>query len=332
LTPSSLPSDAPSSSPSVSPSSSPSYSPSYAPSSSPSTFPSSAPSITPFTGPFRIVSDLSAGNEMWCVYPKNNVFEDLSPIAIDNCSSRDSYYWTLDEFGRIVNFERPEFCIRHLFGDMILSECANVAHSSERWLYSFNDRRILKLQNGEVGIEVSNGVAAKNMSLKLFSYGNISAGLHQSWNIEYRTGGIKQVASNNLFSIKSDLSTSGSEWCIFPQYNNVEVGSLISIGECKNWNSFKWTIDPDGKIRNVKDNSLCIEYVFKQMRLALCDNTKTNQFWTYNVLDGKILALKNGLKPVTVNNVSPSQNEVVKTLLPSEIGEPLSQTWTIVPY
>merc|ERR1712110_1296323 len=239
VAPSNLPSSVPSSLPSVAPSSLPSEEPSSLPSAAPSSLPSVAPSSVPtsrpsgsvFSGRFRI-SNKDSNGLFWCAYPKNNELFHGNPLVVTFCKKRLSHYWTIDDLGRIINEENKSLCISHLSSDLSLTTCKQSVEPNERWFYSFNERRILKLYNGSVGFQVSTVKPANNVPIKLFSYSGV-ASLNMKWFIDYESGGFLPVVTPDVFKIMSNLSTDGIDWCMFPRNNHVSIGTKIAIGRCK---------------------------------------------------------------------------------------------------
>lgn len=59
------------------------------------------------------------------------------------------------------------------------------------------------------------------------------------------------------------------------------VGTRIVVARCKNQLAYQWTMDCEGKIKNVMSPTMCIEFSGKKMQMAKCVSGQTKQRWAY---------------------------------------------------
>jgi len=281
--------------------------------------------------PFQIVSQLSSNtlNQKWCLSPFE-ISED-SPLSLRICSQRDtSQLWYFDKASRLRNYGNANLCISHESSDIVLKLCDTVELSSSLWMYSFNGKRIVKVQNKEKGIEVLSNKPSNTSIVKLFGYGNEPAESKVSWDLKYLSGVVLSASNQQDFRIVSRLGNdSDSHWCLTPKNNNLKKGVMVVLGKCKKWNSHHWTIDPEGKIHNKRDKSLCISYKWKRIILDSCEENKDIQKWAYNNMDKKLIPLKKVGWSVTVPNYKPSPNQFILLARDSLDSSPKTQTWEI---
>ena len=121
-----------------------------------------------------------------------------------------------------------------------------------------------------------------------------------------------ECAPDRPFSIISGLSTAEDKWCIYPANNHLNSGTKIAIAKCKNWDSFRWTVDYEGKIKNFKDPSFCIHMQGKRMLIENCVDGLHNQIWRYS--SHRTLMTKNGRKGAVVEDGVAFEKAVVKNL------------------
>jgi len=278
--------------------------------------------------PVLILSNFSNSKEKWCLIPKKNIVSNGTPLVISNCKLKNSHHWIFDYLGKIRNYENKDFCISQSSSDIVLKNCDNASHESSTWIYSFNEKRILKLSNAQVGFSVRPSTPSKISSVKIFQYDNRPATLGEAWDLEHESGELKWVPWHENFRIMSRLGN-GSEWCLYAKNNNIQTGIKIVIGKCKKWKGYQWTIDPEGKIHNVENPSLCISFENKRIELSDCLDHNNSQKWAYNVMDKRIFPIIKYKMSLTVENSIPSKNEFVRLLSLPPNGSKESMEWNI---
>jgi len=123
------------------------------------------------------------------------------------------------------------------------------------------------------------------------------------------------TTSSAVFFIHSDLSSNDdSNWCLYVNNNSVSAGVVTAIAECQNWNSFKWSIDYEGKIRNYRNLDLCINMKGQRVTIEYCVSGKPQQMWIYNSNDRRILSQANGFKVLVVASRQAGARNQVKAL------------------
>jgi hypothetical protein len=83
-------------------------------------------------------------------------------------------------------------------------------------------------------------------------------------------------------------------------------------------------MDDEGKLRNAKDDSLCLELRGRSVRIQLCEDGFRNQMWVYSIMDSRLVSLRRGTRAMAIPTTG-----IVK-LQDSESPIPLSQQWTLV--
>jgi len=330
--------DSPSAAPTPAPTRVPTMMPTESPSASPtpaltilSTMmltesPSTAPTTTAtlIDNPFNILSGLSTDMEMWCIHPANNFMSSGTKIVIGTCKMNWlTYSWTFDYEGKIKNFMDPTFCIHKQNKRLILQKCVDGLRN-QKWHYSSN--RTLFAKNGRKGAVVEGGIASENAVVKNLPYTAGDAMDDATWDLRYVDRGILHMPTYTTFRIISDLTTEGMKWCMQPANGSISHGTKMAISTCKDWASFKWTMDNQGRLQNVKDPTKCITRTGKRMQLNDCLDISNTQRWAYSIIDRKVSYLTNGEVHATVVNSEASENVQVKSL-PSEAPGPSYQTW-----
>jgi len=283
--------------------------------------------------PFQIVSQLSSNtmNQKWCLSPFE-ISKD-QPLSLRICSQRDSsQLWFFDKAGRLRNYGNANLCISHVSSNVVLELCDTAKPSSALWMYSFNGKRIVKMHNKEKGIEVLSNEPSNTSIVKLFGHGNEPVEPKESWDLKYVTGEVLPAANKNQsnFRIISHLGNdSDSQWCLSPKNNNLKKGVMVVLGKCKPWNSHHWNIDPEGKIHNQREPSLCISSKWKRLILDTCKENENIQKWAYNNMEKKLVPLKKVGWSVTVPNYKPFSNQFILLVKDSLNSSPQTQMWEI---
>jgi hypothetical protein len=134
------------------------------------------------------------------------------------------------------------------------------------------------------------------------------------------------MPTDSTFRIISDLTTDNKKWCLYPANNAIGfIGTKLALSTCKDWASFKWTMDNQGRIQNFRDPTKCITRMGKRMQIDDCVIDSQTQWWAYSIIDRKISFLINGEVQATVVNGVASNNVQVKGLS-SEVPGPSYQT------
>lgn len=263
------------------------------------------------------------------MYIKNNNAVSDQKIAINTCKTLNTYLWTINSEGRIASVEDPSLCIEHSGLRVKVLSC-DTTSPSQRWTYSLNGKRILKLSNMLKGLLVSEIAAAKNVLVNFELSAAVVSDV-EKWDIKYVYGGLKLGPDPvyDQFRIVSDLTTGDTSWCIYPNGNTLEVGKKLAIGACQNWKSYKWHMDSEGKLMSFKDTTLCIGLNFNTMVVQTCESENIYQRWAYSVLDKKLVSMNNGLKGVSVNALNPDQNVLVNIRTSDEAFSTSHQIWEL---
>jgi len=132
---------------------------------------------------------------------------------------------------------------------------------------------------------------------------------------------------DTIFYITSGLSSGSDHWCLYGANNSVLPGSVLAIHKCQNWNSFKWVIDYEGKIRNYKNLNVCVSMSGSRVTLDYCVDGKPAQKWIYNSNGSRFLSFVNGLKALKVENGIAATKAQVKVLSYDWIHD--SEIWFI---
>jgi len=278
-------------------------------------------------GPFYIISGLSTDSQKWCMYAANNYVHSGTIIAIDRCQTWNSFKWTMDYEGKIINYKDPSFCIQMTGERMTIEKCIN-GSGKQMWFYNSNGKRILSLINGLNGMAVANGVASKKAQVKKLLYGDGSVTDAETWEISYDSTGTLYVPNYNTFRIISQLSTTDTQWCLYPANNSPVNGMKIAISICKTWKTYLWMMDLRGKLINVKNPTKCITYSGKRMQIADCGDGDITQRFAYSVINKKLVTLRNGRREATVTSGNAYANSQVQ-LSYSEIPTQKYQTWIL---
>merc|ERR1712048_732417 len=117
-----------------------------------------------------------------------------------------------------------------------------------------------------------------------------------------------------VYYIQSDLSLGDEYWCLCANNNSLNPGVIIASAKCRNWNSFKWKIDYEGKIRNYKNPDLCVNMKGERVTIEFCIDGKPQQMWIYNSNGRRILSRVNGYKALIVDNGQDRSMHQVKAL------------------
>ena len=275
-------------------------------------------------GSVLLVRVAMADKEKWCMYPANNYLSSGTKIAIAKCMDWESFTWTVDDEGKIKNFKDPSLCM-HMQGKRLLIKTCVDGLRNQIWRYNTNKHLFLK--NGQKGAMVEGGVAFQNAVVKHLAYKADDVIGAEKWDLQF-SGVILFVPLYDTFTIISDLTTDGKKWCIFPANNYIDNGVKIALSTCNDWPSFLWTMDYQGRMKNVKDPTKCITRLGKRMQLNSCANNFRYQRWAYDVIDRKLSLLLNGRMQATVVNKEAAFNTQVRSL-PSEVDSPSYQTWAL---
>merc|ERR1712048_351765 len=130
------------------------------------------------------------------------------------------------------------------------------------------------------------------------------------------------------YYIQSDLSLGGEYWCLCANNNSLNPGVIIASAKCRNWNSFKWKIDYEGKIRNYKNPDLCINMKGERVTIEFCVDGKPQQMWIYNSNGRRLLSRVNGYKALIVDSRQARPMHQVKAINYNQDVD-LSESWTI---
>lgn len=291
--------------------------PTIAPTASPVKSP---PTNIPHDSSFMIMSDLSTSNKKWCLFPKSNYLVAGTIIALGTCQDWDSYQWIIDDEGKIRNKKAQQLCIQ-LGGKKLTVQNCKSNFFKQRFIYNDNGR-IIAVQNGFKGMSVNNGVAKNSQPIRIIPYKSDGTTDADTWTLMTSSGmtvPLPNLSNIENFRIKSDLSIKRKEWCISSN------GSGMILGICNTWNTFKWKMDSEGKVENVRYEQ-CIESKGKRMFLAKCVTNKLSQRWTYSVLDERLVLLKKGNKHATVEGGIAVNKAKLKVIL-GKYPAPPHQKW-----
>lgn len=268
-------------------------------------------------------------SEDWCVYPRNNRVVDGQRVTIATCNTLlDTYMWLYDGTGRIKSYEDQNFCLQQDGIKMKIYECSS--HLKQRWVFAHNGR-ILRLASLLKGAIISDDIAAHNQQVSVVEFLE-DVTVSESFVVNYESGG-DLALPNYTFRIVSDVKTQGVDWCIFPKGNDLKVLVKVAVSECKTWQSFKWWMDDEGKLRSFKDSTKCIGLINNTpiINIQECVDGTMNQRWIYSILDRRLLALKNGKLAGIIGGVAAENTHVINEAeaAPVPIPHPSHQLWTL---
>lgn len=279
-------------------------------------------------GPFFITSFLSTRFQKLCMRPLDMSLTEGSRITIATCRPWNIFKWIIDDEGKFIAYNDPSKCIEMIGQRVSIEKCID-GLPSQRFIYNFNDRRILSIKNllrgMAVVLDASESQGALVKSPKYISGKSTGA---EIWEIMYNSDTTLSVPFPPTFMIVSHLSTDSDKWCLYPAYNAVVNGIKIAVSKCKKWNSYRWIMDSEGKILSVKSPNKCIERMRNRMIINDCEDGNEYQMWAYSVLGKKLASMNNGLLQVTVENGILFENAHLK-LLRSESPRQPYQTWEI---
>lgn len=284
------------------------------------------------TGPFLILSGDSNMDNEYCMIPVRGNVVQGSKIIINSCKPWKTYKWIFDEEGKIRSAEDPYLCINRKGKAISLETCVDNS-LKQRWKYSSNDGRILLYQNGTRSLSVDNKVISKKLKVKFLKYSFNRNTQSYVWKLKYDSTGkvLTLPQTSNDFKIVSDLSTPNQQWCLYPTLFRIVNGSRISISTCKDWITYKFFMDKEGKIHTTSNNEFCVARQGKRLQLSPCKKGNITQLWTYSIIDKKIISLVNWKKQITLQDGESFRLNNQVLVLPEEIIGSRTQMWDLNP-
>jgi len=299
-------------SPTVRPSSKPIKPSTVSPSSSPTLNPTKVQSLPPIPttiipqnptsndGVFYIQSDLSSSGDYWCLYANNNSLNPGVVTAIAECQNWNSFKWAIDYEGKIRNYKNLDLCI-NMKGQRVTIEYCVDGKPQQIWIYNSNDRRILSQINGYKALTVESRQAGARNQVKAINYSQV-VDFSESWSIQYDFDNLS--FSGQLFVPKYDtfriVSHVSGRYCLFPANNSPVQGMKMAVSVCKTWKSFLWMFDNTGRLKNVKEPTMCMNALGMRLEMSQCDSRTDHQRFAYSVFENKLVSLRYGKRQAMI--------------------------------
>lgn len=292
--------------------------PTNTPTNTPTIIPSSKPTITPTNTqinktinqntPFQLKS--STTNH--CLSPAHNALSNGTKLLIQPCNSWKTTHWTFSHENKLHNYHSPHMCITSLGKYLSIEVCVDGV-TRQMWRVT-NRNTVIALKNGNRGLTVVN-----DSQVKLTKLTNDSSQLWEVWRSSTQPLTLPNYETFTIHSLHSQ------HYCLYPTKFRLKVNARISLTPCKNWIPFQWTMDQEGKIHS-GDDALCMTRQGARLQLSTCVEQSPQQRWVYSVLDGKLGALVNGRKVVSVvGNVVVDGSVKVMTGVDGRVG----QMWSL---
>jgi len=286
-------------------------------------------------GPLWIKSSQKSHNHVQtqqCICPFKNNLTQGTRISITTCKNWSSFQWIMDYEGKIISYLNPNLCIQ-LSGKWLTLEFCRNGRMSQQWIYNSNGKGFHSVQNGQKKMTIKNN-SRHTPEWTFVTNTKYSSMDSQSFDIMYNYDFtyLQPVPSNSIFPIISHLYTNNQVWCLYPKNNSLLNGNQLSISKCKSWDSYKWSIDSEGKVLNYRDPRKCITKIQSRLIIRECINGNHNQKWMYSVFDEKLVWMKNSNWQVVVKDNVGAENANVK-LFKSEnvLYSPSHHKWDMDP-
>lgn len=245
------------------------------------------------TIPLYILSGLSAKNELLCLNPANNYIAEGTSLEVSTCREWKSYQWTTDYDGKLRNVHDPSLCVHKRGNQIILSTCINKS-PNQQWRYS-RDKRLVSY-SGRMGIVVESSKLTDKSLVKNFVRQSDVPLSSERWEFQLVTKATKiYIPSISIpFYIVSGITNSVKKWCLYPEKNTMMHGTTLVLASCKDWKTFQWSLDTQGKLHNVHDLTKCITLSGKKLKINPCRNNHILQRWAYDYITTTLSTLVNG--------------------------------------
>lgn len=261
---------------------------------------------------FKIISGLSTNRVKWCIFPEKNSLNSGTKITISKCENRESYLWMFDLEGRIRNVKETSLCIHVQGKNMVLRNC-NYGSKNQNWRYNLDGRLIKK--NGKWGAVIEGSISDGKAIVKKLLLNTDRPIDTEIWHLHFvSVSKIIPTSSINVFRIVSGVTKGNKKWCIYPAGNSVVSGVKLVLSECRNWDTFTWGMDNQGKIKNFKDSTKCITRLGRKMILKHCEYDNIFQQWTYDIINKHLSILVNSELKAKVENLEYSSKMEIRIL------------------
>jgi len=252
-------------------------------------------------GVFYIQSDLYSGTDYFCLFANNNSLNPGVITAIAECQNWNSFKWVLDYEGKIHNYKNRNLCI-NMQGQRVTIEYCVEGKPQQMWVYNSNDRRLLSQNNGLKSLTVASRQATGRNQVKAINY-NEDVDLSETWNIRYdidylSSKGQLHVPKYDIFRIISHVS---GHYCLFPANNSPVQGMKMAVSECRTWKSYLWMFDKIGRLKNVKEPTMCISALGMRLEMSQCDTRTDLQRFAYSVFENKLVSLRYGKRQAMIS-------------------------------
>jgi len=264
--------------------------------------------------PIQVISGISSDKKKYCLYPSNNSIVEGTKLAISQCQDWKSFQWIVDYDSKIKNFHDPSFCIHMKGKGMILSKCVHGIYN-QQWHYNWDQRLISN--NGRKRAVVQGGITSDKAIVRRLLQKKDIPHKNEIWIFHFVSNSsyMSTINTYSVFRIVSGLTNNNTSWCMFPSENYFAHGIQLVLSKCKYWDSFKWTIDHEGKIMNFKNPTKCLTRSGKKLKLSDCLHDNIYQKWTYDVMSQYLSSLVNGEVKIRAERKEVSSQKEVRILV-----------------